>query len=238
MRSFRWVWLGALLVLGGCNTVYSDKPLFGSQDAAGAPRLKPGIWLRYQALNGLFEHDCRVDPNKPVRKWPDCAGWVLVRETDLLTLGHDEGKQVWLSDVYVLANGRPRILQTTSRDITEGGARAPAEGEEPQSRYSGLVPIAQDANGDITAYRTWEAQCGPPDETEYPENSGTHPTTLAPLPGLTMSEDGQSCVVKDQDAVRRSVVVSEAWDTYHGEPRWIREPRPDDFAKVRRSKAK
>jgi hypothetical protein len=238
MHSFRWIWLGALLVLGGCNTVYSDKPLFGPQDAVGGAQLKPGIWWGYQALGGVVERDCQFDPNKPVRKWPGCVSWVLVRETDMLNFGKYENKRVWLSEVYLLADGHPRILQTTSRDIGEDGAPRSVEGEEPQSQYSGLVPTAYDTAGDITAYRTWEAQCGPRDETQYPDNSGTHPTTLTPLPGLTMSEDGQSCVAEDQDAVRRSVEASESWDLNHLEPRWIRAPRPDDFAVAKRPAAK
>ena len=225
MWKFRWVWLSALLVLGGCNTVYSEKPLFTAEDAAGAPPLKPGLWMTYQ-LEG--DEPCRFDFNRPVRKWPDCVSWVLVREGDVLQFGDNGKERVWISHAYILAAGQPRILQTTW--LSSG---ADHEGSGTNSQFSAVVPIGHDESGRISDYRTWEAQCGPPNATQYPPDSGPHPTTLAPLPGLVMNEDGNSCEAKDREAVRRSVAATEAWDTNRNAAHWVRESRPDDFARGR-----
>jgi hypothetical protein len=228
MGFFRPSWLCALLLLSGCNTVHSDKPLFGLEDVRGATPLKPGLWVLYESEEGLSGGQCRFDTQKPLRKWPECARWALVRENDLLYLVEGgRGERKWLSSTYVLVGGQPRILQTTT------SFWAVDESDKEQNEYAGLAPTAHDAAGLISAYRAWDAQCGPPDHTQYPGNSGPHPSTLAPLPGLTMEESGLSCVAMDQDAVRRSVVASEAWGPDYRDVRWVRGARPDDFTRPR-----
>ena len=223
----RWLWLGLLVALSGCNTVHSPKPLFRAEDVDSAEPLRPGLWLLHNVLDGVLDDDCRFNPGKPLRKWPACAHWMLVREADVLQLDRGGAEDRWQSAIYVLAAGQPRVLQVTARFWS---ADAGAQGAE-QSDYSGLAPTAHDEAGRITAYRAWDAQCGPRDHTAYPENSGSHPTTLEPLPGLVMDENGQSCAAKDQAAVRRSVDASESWDVDHLEARWVRDPRPDDFGR-------
>lgn len=223
---FRGLGLCALLAMGGCNTVYSEEPLFTAEDAAGAPPLRTGLWMAYQVEG---DEPCRFDPNRPVRKWPDCAGWVLVRERDILQLVESGKERVWVSHAFILASGQPRILQTTW--LLSG---ADHEGGGTNSEFSAVVPIGHDESGRISDYRTWEAQCGPRNTTEYPPESGPHPTTLAPLPGLVMSEDGNSCEAKDREAVRGAIAASEAWDINRNAARWVREARPDDFGQDRR----
>lgn len=226
MRSVRWLWLALLVVVTGCNTVHSAKPLFGPQDAVAGPPLRPGLWSM-RMLGGGEPDPCNFDVDKPVRKWPACAAWGLVRETDILD--YDREKKTWSAKAYVLADGSPRVLQTM--DLPTAEEQQASAGEDGVTTdYDGLAPTAVDATDRISAFRRWSAQCGPPDQTEYPENSGPHPTTLAPLPGLTMEEDGQSCVAADQDAVRRSAAASEAWNTDATEYYWVRDARPDDFA--------
>jgi hypothetical protein len=226
MRSVRWVWLGALLMLGGCNTVHSTKPLFGPEDAVAGPPFKPGLWSM-RMFGGGEPDPCNFNVDKPVRLWPACAPWGLVRETDILD--YDRKDKTWSAKAYVLTDGRPRILQTI--DLPTAEDRQASVGEDGVTTdYDGVAPTVVDATGRISAFRRWSAQCGPPDHTEYPENSGPHPTTLAPLSGLAMDEDGQSCAAKDQDAVRRSVVASETWSSDATEYYWVRDVRPDDFA--------
>lgn len=228
MLKFRWLGLVALLALGGCNTVHSVLPLFGPEDATGAPPLRPGLWLeRNVVTDAIGDDECRFNLDLPLRKWPDCAHWVLIRERDILGFDDKDHGKAWTSAAYVLAGGRPRVLQVTMRDAQSG---------EDMSEYDGLVPTAHDSAGRITAFRNWDAQCGPRDHTKYPENSGPHPTTLAPLPGLVMEADGQSCSATDPEAVRRSVAASEAWDVDLQQARWVREARPDDFVRERRRK--
>lgn len=215
------------LLLAGCNTVYSTKPLFGPEDAVAGSPLKPGLWS-VRMFGGGEPDPCKFHVDKPVRKWSACASWVLVRETDILD--YDREKKTWSAEAYVLADGHPRVLQTM--DLPTAEERQASTGDDGVTiHYQGLVPTARDAADRIIAYRPWSAQCGPPNQTEYPENSGPHPTTLAPLRRLTMDEDGQNCAAEDQDAVRRSVVASEAWNTDMTEWYWVRDARPGDFAK-------
>jgi hypothetical protein len=227
MRSVRWLWLALMVTMTGCNTVHSAKPLFGPEDVGAAPPLRPGLWLARNGVTGTADDDCPFDPNKPLGKWPVCASWVLVREAD--TVEYDRDDKTWRSTAYLLVDGRPRVLQVTRSVATD--EQGQFYGDEALADYEGLAPMAHDAAGRIIAFRLWAAQCGPPDHIEYPENSGHHPTTLAPLPGLAMTEDGQNCLAEGQDAVRRSVAASEAWSDDVTEAYWVRDVRPDDFAR-------
>ena len=227
MRLVRSLWLALMITVAGCNTVHSAKPLFGPKEAVAGPPLRLGLWLQRNGVTGLADDDCPFDPNKPLGKWPACSGWVLVREADILEYDRDD--KTWESTAYLLVDGRPRVLQMTRSAGTDGQGQA--DGDEVLTDYEGLVPTAHDAAGRITAFRLWAAQCGPSNHTDYPENSGPHPTTLAPLLGLTMVDDGQSCLAEDQDAVRRSVAASQAWSDDVTEIYWVREARADDFAK-------
>ena len=229
MCSVRWLWLALLITLAGCNTVHSAKPLFGPQDAVAGPPLRPGLWLARNGATGAADDDCPFDPGKPLGKWPACSSWVLVREADILEYDRDD--KTWQSTAYLLVDGRPRVLQVTRSAGTDRQGQASIDGDEPLNDYDGLAPTAHDPAGRITAFRLWAAECGPRNDTEYPNDSGPHPTTLAPLPGLTMAEDGQSCLAENQDAVRRSVAASEAWSDDGTETYWVRDARSDDFAR-------
>ncbi len=229
MRSTPFLLLALLVTLTACNTVHSDKPLFGPEDALDAPPLRPGLWLQDDANS-----ECRVNTARSVRKWPACVGWMLVRETDVASYGQTKQGGEWASFPFILARGQTRIFQVTSHPGKVDGETTRAKGaEQDDIQYLGLTPKALDAEGRIIAYRSWNAQCGPQDETQYPNDSGVHPTTLAPLPGLTMTEDGLACMAHDQQAVRGSVEASRDWDTELQEAHWVRDPRPDDFAKPR-----
>jgi hypothetical protein len=68
----RWPLL-LLFMATGCsaNAVRSERPLFGPQDAAGAPALRRGVWSQ-------AERGCAFDPQAQLKRWPDCAnGYVL-----------------------------------------------------------------------------------------------------------------------------------------------------------------
>ena len=61
-----WLAICAALLLGACNMVHSDHPLFTAADAAGAASFRPGVWADP-------DPGCDFDPNLPVKQWPDCA---------------------------------------------------------------------------------------------------------------------------------------------------------------------
>jgi len=60
-----------ILLLGACNRVHSDQPLFFADMAPEAPRLRDGLWI---IENG--DEPCRFDAARPVTRWPDCADWM------------------------------------------------------------------------------------------------------------------------------------------------------------------
>src|SRR5687767_15129205 len=58
-------------LLGSCNMVISETPMFAEADRTDlAPR--DGIWLN-------DSNECRFDSGRPESDWPECAMWVVVR---------------------------------------------------------------------------------------------------------------------------------------------------------------
>ncbi len=200
------------VALVGCNLVYSERPLFSAADAKNGPGLRIGLWLKRDA-------GCQFDETRPVRRWPKCAEWQLVRPTDVL--GLDAQGRKWTQYGYVLAAGQPRILQVAVQDPQVDGGRA-------EYFYLGLDPIRIDPNGDVVEYRDWLVQCGPPPPTPPPE--GKHPklvepqVTQAPLPGLVPHPDADhpdDCSAQTAVAVRNAAQASLAWSSTDNW-RWVR----------------
>ena len=210
--------LAIVVLLGGCTVVYSSRPLFGPEDAAAGPPLKPGVWLYRNGATGTRDDDCPFDPEKPIPKWPACASWTLVRETDVLVYNRD--KKTWSAHAYVLTDGAPRVLQLT-----------PMDGEDVSITYQGLAPTAHDQAGRITAFRRWIAQCGDPEKLNDPKITDRYAANTLLLPGLALDESALGCVARERDAVRRSVAASRAWSSDVTEPYWVRDARPGDFAR-------
>ena len=65
-RAHILILVAAALMLGGCNLVVSQTPVFRAADAAGAPPFKPGLW----ASPGP---GCTFDESTPFDAWPKCA---------------------------------------------------------------------------------------------------------------------------------------------------------------------
>jgi len=206
--------LAAALMLGGCNMVYAEKAIFTQADAAGAPQLRPGLWVQHKP-------DCDFDEAKPIAQWPECADPSLVTAT---TVGDmtDPTKQT----PYVLAGGDPRVLQI---EVT------PDPDKPTIWIFAGLKPLKTDSQGRITEARTWMVQCGPPppkppedaappaDEAAPASGEQTADSiqadvdrqmaasvTREPLPGLTI-KDGM-CTATERDPVRNAAAASLAWD--------------------------
>jgi hypothetical protein len=215
--------LGPLL-LGGCNMVYAEAPIFTQADAAGAPQLRPGLWAKRTA-------DCTFDPAKPIADWPECADPSVVT-AERVGDPEDPAKLV----PYVLAAGDPRVMQLEVRPDTD---------KPLVWLFAGLKPLKTDAQGRITEARTWMVLCGPPPppkpdapekaipEDETPDQTAARiqadidaqmnaSVTREPLPGLTI-KDGM-CVATERDPVRNAARASAAWD--EGEPAviyWVRD---------------
>lgn len=216
--------LAAALMLGGCNMVYAEQPLFTAADAAGAPAMRPGLWSKRAA-------DCVFDGAKPIADWPECADPVLVTADRMGDPGKPD-KQ----GAYILAGGDPRVLQME----LEMDPDKPAIWI-----FVGVKPLKTDAEGRITEARTWMVLCGPPPpprpetpdaaipENETPEQAEARiqadiaatvaaGVTREPLPGLEVKEG--MCVARERDPVRNAARASLAWDD--GEPSiiyWVRD---------------
>ena len=199
-------------LISGCNLVYSERPLFTAEDAKGGVPLRLGLWLKR-------DPGCQFDETRPVRRWPKCAEWQLVRPTDVL--GLDAQARKWTQYGYVLAAGRPNILQVAVQDPQVDGGRS-------EFFYLGLDPVRIDPDGGVVEYRDWLVQCGPPPPTPPPE--GKHPKltepglTQAPLPGLLPHLDAghpDDCSAQTAAAVRNAAQASLAW-TSTDIWRWVR----------------
>jgi hypothetical protein len=207
--------LAALSLLGACNVVMTKTPLFTKADAAGAPKLRPGVWSEDPAP------DCALDESKPLTDWPDCAnGFVVIDDATFGGYGKEDGKRVWSTVSALLVGGDPMVFQ-----IHATGDATP--GTSPDAYvYSGLAPAKLDAQGRIVATLSWPVQCGKPPPADAKTPDGSQRTgTLDPLPGLTMDADGSNCTTTSPAALRAAAKASRKW-TVPGETtaaHWVRD---------------
>ncbi len=195
------VWVALALTLAGCNQVYSAKPVFSTADEAGAPALRPGLWVMASAK-------CSFNEARPVQRWPDCADWVLIRQGQIVSLETKDGKPDWSAIDTVLAAGDPRVLQWHE-----------PESADHHYAYAGLQPTATDVEGRITAIEAWPALCGPP-----PPEDAKSKVTANPLPGLRI--DGSDCYAEEAGPVRASAKASRAWAADRQAAHWVRDALP------------
>ena len=226
---WRWLALTSLTLLGACNVVLTKEPLFKPADAAGAPTLRPGVWLLF------LRPDCKVDTAKPFVEWPDCAGGALVGDGEIA--GHKSGAppDVLERVPVVLAAGQPRIAQlpvdidtsASASATASGGATASASasggGRAQPYGYAAVRPTKSDAEGHIVAFNYWPVACGPPPPKDK-NGADTAAGTLHPLPGMEMKPGDPICTTASKDVLRAAAKASEAWsDQPIPEARWIRD---------------
>ena len=218
--------LAGLALLSACNVVMTKTPLFTAADAAGAPVLRPGVWLFVK------DADCDVDEAKPFTEWPDCAGGGLVSADELA--GHDakDPPGQLEHNPYVLAAGDPRIAQLRVAVDVSAGASASVSGDAQASTsassaqsfpyaYAGVRPTRFDAQGRIVAFKLWPVLCGPPPPKDA-NGADVAPATLHPYAGLEMKPGDTDCTSQSPDAVRAAARTSEA-GSQPSEAHWIRD---------------
>ena len=218
-----------LALLGGCNVVMTDKPLFTAADAAGAPPLRPGVWSFFH------EGGCKVDESRPFAEWPSCSGGGIVRGGEIL--GRDAHKTDLEHVPLIIAAGDPRIAQMQVKIDVSVGAEAKASGGAEASAsasttttqsgsapygYAALKPTKFDHEGRITAFRFWSVQCGPPPPAD-PKSADFSGATKQLLPGLERRPDQSDCTTHSVEALRNAARASEAWDDQHQESHWVRD---------------
>lgn len=207
--------LCVVLLMGGCNLVTTDQPLFFASDAPDAPRLRNGLWV----IDDVDGSDCRFDPGMPVNRWPDCADWMLVRDGELLgydppenEYGADVGE--WTRRLFILAAGEPMVLQFEE-----------PSNERPTFLFLGLEATAGDSTR-IIAIRTWPVVCGPPPPHGAMIGDKRRYVTLDPLPGLIVNSE-RGCTATEASVVRNAASWSRSRaNDQVGGAHWIRDTYP------------
>lgn len=216
MLRFRGFWLGALLLLGGCNNyVRSSQPWFTDADARQAPAVRSGWWV-------MDDPDCKLSVNAPSAAWPECVALYLLPPGDRLVLRAGEPTR----GEYLLGAGDPLIVQV----FAAGDDKAdPPTADE--YGYYGLVPRRRDPEGRITAFDVWPVLCGPPRRI-----TNKHPfddRTRRPWPGLKIEAEKAGCVARDVGVLRDAARRSKSLEEYGGGGQspgfhWLRDWRPGD----------
>jgi hypothetical protein len=214
--------LAAALLLGGCNLVVSETPVFSAADAAGAPPLKPGVWAAPQP-------NCDFKPSAPLAQWPKCAGGAAITPTAILATADpsllatpDQPASAAAKTMkvpYVLAAGDPRVMQIHFVLPIDPAIKAAF------FYFIALKPIAHDADGRITDAQVWLIQYGPPPPPSA-DSSGAKAEQGAitdhPLPGMTVTKG--KCNPTDKAAVINAALPSRAWaGDQLGVLHWVRD---------------
>jgi hypothetical protein len=198
----------AAAALSGCELVVSKTPLIALADTQGAVMPREGWWI-------LVDDTCRFDARKPVRRWPGCVDSALVRpgatQGFSAVQGFNVERGVWESYPCLMTPGEPQLIQCEDRR-DEGSVYY----------YYGLKPVKQDEGGRMTEAMVWFAQCGQSDEAAEAK-------ARRASEGLSPDGETGNCIAADAAAVRAAVVASQGADSPH--LRWVRDVRPDDFAR-------
>lgn len=220
--------LAGAAMLGGCNVVVSPTPMFTAADGAGAPALKPGLWLAEKP-------DCPVDEAKPAGSWPDCANGVVVTAGEFLEPGEKgRGKP---GVPYVIAAGDPLVLQARPDVDVQAGASASASGDAHPSAsatvtttqtgpqpylFIAIHPLAFDTQGRMIRVEDWPVMCGPPPPEPKPGTPLEQQSfvTRHPLPGLKVKD--QVCIPADKAAVLRAAKASRDFAGQLQTSHWVR----------------
>jgi hypothetical protein len=222
--------LCVVLILGGCNRVYTPAPLFTAADGAAMPTLRDGIWLVEGMSMGLDplggDPRCKVDTSKSVTRWRKCATWLLIRSGRILQLSSDRKDPYWTATSYLAVPGDPQIFQVVdagdaSKATDESETDKPSS--PPSFGYFAVAPSQVGADGKATAFESWPVLCGPsPPKAKKGEDERY--LTLELNPGLV--EDGNNCTTTSKDALRAAAVASRAWQGEILKARWIRDTYP------------
>ena len=203
-----------LVLLSGCNILVTEQPLFTAADEAGAPALKPGVWLIFQ------EDGCKFDETRPIDEWPDCAGGGVIRPGEVIDHDQKAPKGVFEHSPFVFAAGAPRIAEMQMKEqVTSGDGGA-------QTTFTYAYGAARttklDDQGRIVAVTYWFVLCGPPAPKDK-HGDDTALGTLKPFPGLKMKPGDATCTTDSKAVVRSAAVASEAYKKGPLNAKWLRD---------------
>jgi hypothetical protein len=168
----------SLPLLGACNMVVSEKPMFVDLDRSNvAPR--DGIWVG--------ENDeCQFDASKPESGWPGCAMWVVVRNSGR-ELNIMDGKKESQRVTAMFAAGTPTIIEAKWIDDDKEPAKA-------TYGYYGLESQPPATDGRYIGASLWPVECGVKSQTS---------SEIQPFPGIT-----PECRPTSKDAIRAAALSS------------------------------
>jgi len=206
-----------LVLLSVCNILVTEKPLFTAADEAGAPALKPGVWL-------IFEEDgCKFDETKPIDEWPDCAGGGVIRPGEVIDHDQKAPKGVFEHSPFVFAAGAPRIAQMQMKEQATAGVGDDQTTEKAVSyAYGAVRPTKLDDQGRIVAATYWFVLCGPPAPKDK-NGDDSDLATLKPFPGVKMKPGDATCTTDSKTVVHTAAVASEAFKKAPLNARWLRD---------------
>ncbi len=212
--------LMALIMLSACNVVVTKTPLLTAADEAGAPSLKPGVWV-------MEDPDCKFDEHLAMPDWPDCAGGMVFKDGEAISNNRKEGKDRWEHQALILAAGDPRIAQVRFHmDISSGKAAA---SDQMLYGYAAVRPTKVGPEGRILAVTYWTVDCGPPPPPSKRPEDALKFGTRKPLPGIEMKKGDALCTTSSVAALRGAAKASEAWRDKPLNAHWARPAGPRDL---------
>lgn len=221
MGMIRPFLLASVLGLAGCNMVITTTPIVQPADASG-PQPRPGLWI--------VENHCSLRERNPANSWPACARGFIVRPGDVVGFSTDKADSGWKAIPYVIVGDAGRETpQVAQIDIHNP---APKQ-DEPADVYVfvGLRPLAFDAAGRVTRFRSWQLDCGPlPDEAAQKAGAKSY-VTAKPYPGLLMDDGGNNCTPRDAAGLVSAAAATEALGPPEtakdpGAAHWVRDTYP------------
>jgi len=146
-------------LLGACNMVISEAPLFSDEDAANL-RPREGVWVG-------DDPDCKFDSSLSESRWPGCAMWIVARPQGELLL--QNGKGEGQPGRFVIAKDQPPVVQLLWRDEAK---------EDGKTFYVffGLEPGQVQTDGTFVTAFSWDVMCGVKDPSS---------SEIEPYPGIT-----------------------------------------------------
>lgn len=175
--------------------VISETPVFTeAEEGRAAPT--DGLWTS-------VDPECRFDASQPQSSWPDCALWVIVRQSGRELLVSDrKGEPQRIGALFV--GGNPGIIQAKWVDEAKEDAR-------PYYAFYAFEPRGMDRTGHFTRARIWPVECG---IQEKPNGD------IRPFPGISAE-----CRPSSSDSVRSAAKASRRPDQID-EWRWLRAAQP------------
>lgn len=175
--TLRLLFLPLLGLLSACNMVISDTPMFADGDR-GTAMPRDGLWLGDDA-------DCRFDSDQPESSWPECAVWVVVRDSGRVLLFSGKGESERIGGLFTA--GSPAIFQAEWIDKAKEPAR-------PYFAYYAVEPADVGSDGRFTAASVWPVDCGIQEEPNF---------DIQPFPGISLE-----CRPSSTQAIRSAADAS------------------------------